>query len=159
MSKKPSSSRAPAAETTLRCAEVMRRRVVSVEPGNSVMLAARLMHENGCGLLPVVDHEQRVVGVISDRDIVIRVCVQAAPESVRVDAAMSREVVSCRPEDPLSVAEELMIAHRKSRVVVLEDGRLAGVLSLADIAQVEQPLKLARLVREISAREIRIERP
>src|SRR5688572_9420074 len=117
MTKKPSSSRAPAAETTVRCAEVMRRRVVSVEPRDSVMLAARLMHENGCGLLPVVDSERHVLGVISDRDIVIRVCVHAAPESVRVDAAMSRELVSCRPEDPLSVAEELMIAYQKSRIV------------------------------------------
>jgi len=136
----------------------MRWRVASVAPETTIQAAASLMREQGCGLLPVVDANGKVVGVLTDRDIVIRVCASgAAHERTAVSSAMSHEVVFCSPDDSLDTAEELMIGQQKQRVLVLEAGKLAGILSLTDIAQAEQPLKLARLVQKITARELRLE--
>jgi CBS domain-containing protein len=136
----------------------MRRKVVAIEAGANVTVAARLMRENGCGFLPVVDSQKRVLGVITDRDIVVRVCARdMPPESVHVESVMSRDLLSCGPGDSLSTAIDRMSSRQKSRILVLEGDRLVGILSLADIAQVEQPLQLARFVREVTAREVRLE--
>jgi CBS domain-containing protein len=148
--------RAPA----LRCRDVMRTRVVVVPASGSVLDAARLMAENGCGVLPVVDAEGRPVGMLTDRDIVVRSSTRAlSPAEVSVESIMTRGTVSCAPDDSLARAETLMLEHRKKRVLILEQGRIAGILSLTDVAQVEQPLQLARLTRELCARELRLEHP
>jgi len=116
------------------------------------------MREQGCGLLPVVDAANNVVGVLTDRDIVVRVCAgSCANERTAISDVMSRSIVSCSPDDSLDAAEELMISRQKQRILVLERGKLVGVLSVTDIAQVEQPLKVARLVRQVTARELRLE--
>lgn len=118
------------------------------------------MRECGCGVLPVVDADRRVLGILTDRDIVLRACATGAVlADTPVSALMSREVVTCNASDSLQAAQELMILHQKQRLPVLEGGQLVGVLSLTDIAQVEEPIRVARLVREITARERRLEHP
>ena len=122
--------------------------------------AAKMMRECGCGVLPVVDAERRVLGVLTDRDIVLRVCAAGgALDKTPVSSIMSREVVACNATDSLQAAQELMSLHQKQRLPVLEGGKLVGVLSLTDIAQVEEPTRVARLLREITAREVRLEHP
>jgi CBS domain-containing protein len=144
----------------MRCADAMRRRLAVLGPERTVLEAARMMREFGCGVLPVVDADRRVLGMLTDRDIVLRVCAAgAALENTLVSAVMSREVVSCNAGDSLQAAQELMILHQKQRLPVLEGGKLVGVLSLTDIAHVEEPMRVARLLREITARELRIEHP
>jgi CBS domain-containing protein len=111
-------------------------------------------------MLPVVDADRRVLGILTDRDIVLRACAAgAALEKTPVSEVMSREVVACNATDSLQAAQELMILHQKQRLPVLEGGKLVGVLSLTDIAQVEEPIRVARLLREITARERRLEQP
>jgi CBS domain-containing protein len=147
-------------ETGMRCRDVMRTRVVVVAASSSVLEAARLMAENGCGVLPVVDAEGRPIGMLTDRDIVVRSSTRAlSPADSSVESIMTRGVVSCAPDDNLARAETLMLQHHKKRVLILEEGRIAGILSLTDVAQVEQPLQLARLTRELCARELRLEHP
>ena len=117
-----------------------------------------MMRECGCGVLPVVDADRRVLGIITDRDIVLRACAAgSALEKTLVSAVMSREVVTCEVTDSLQAAQELMIMHQKQRLPVLEGGKLVGMLSLTDIAQLEEPIRVARLLREITAREFRLE--
>jgi CBS domain-containing protein len=111
-------------------------------------------------MLPVVDADRRVLGILTDRDIVLRVCAAgSALEKTPVSEVMSREVVACNASDSLQAAQELMISHQKQRLPVLEGGKLVGILSLTDIAQVEEPIRVARLLREITARERRLEHP
>jgi CBS domain-containing protein len=143
----------------MRCRDAMRRRLAVVGPERSVLEAAKMMRECGCGMLPVVDSDRRVLGMVTDRDIVLRACAAGhSLEKTPVSSVMSREVVSCDVGDSLQAAQELMIMHQKQRLPVLEGGKLVGVLSLTDIAQLEEPLRVARLVREITAREFRLER-
>lgn len=150
----------PSSRPAMRCCDVMRRRLAVLGPERTVLEAAKMMRECGCGGLPVVDADRRVLGIITDRDIVLRACANGnAIEKTPVSAVMSRDVVTCDAAASLQSAEELMILHQKQRLMVLEGGKLVGVLSLTDIAQLEEPLRVARLVREITAREFRLERP
>jgi CBS domain-containing protein len=142
----------------MQCREVMRQHVATLPPEASAADAARMMAEHGCGMIPICSQDGSLAGVITDRDIVVRVCSEGrSPSDARLSEVMTRELVVCAPSDALQTAEELMIRHKKSRIAVVDGERLVGVISLTDIAQYEEPLRLARLVREISSREYRLE--
>jgi CBS domain-containing protein len=142
------------------CSEIMRNEVQPVTPDQSVGAVARLMRDAQVGLVSVCDADGFVLGVVTDRDIAVRLCAEGGiGSSTPVGEIMTRDLVTCRSSDPLSRAEQLMIEHRKARIVVTdEEQRLVGVISLTDIAQCEEPLRAARILREISAREYRFRR-
>src|SRR5579863_10351449 len=99
----------------MRCREVMNHVVVRVAPEDSVGHAARRMLEADVGFLPVCDEQGRVIGVLTDRDIALRVCGENGRSGeTRVADVMTREVLSCRPGHPLGHAERIMRATRKS---------------------------------------------
>lgn len=114
--------------------EIMTTGVRSVAPGASVVEAARLMSEAGVGLVPVV-LDGSVLGVLTDRDIVVR----GAAEGLDLSATKVRDVltpgvVSCFADDDAEAAVELMTEHRVRRLVVLtREHRLAGLVFLGDI--------------------------
>lgn len=138
------------------CSDVMRMEVEALPPDATAEDAARKMREELVGFLVVCGPNARVLGVLTDRDVALRVCAAGLPSTTPVSELMTREIVSCRPEDPLTRAEDQMIARQKSRVVVMdEEGRLHGVISLTDVAHFEEPLRAARVLREITAREFR----
>jgi CBS domain-containing protein len=142
----------------MKCSEIMKRRVEWVAPDASIRQAAQAMDQGRFGMLPVCTPDGRVVGVLTDRDIVLRATAKALPVESPVRDIMTTRVVACRPSNDLSVAERLMLRHHVGRVIVLDDdGRLAGLISLTDIAHCEQPLRAARLLRDVSSREFRLE--
>jgi CBS-domain-containing membrane protein len=114
------------------------------------------MQDANVGLIPICDYKRSVVGLITDRDIALRVCAaEVDPRRITVDMIMSCDVVSCGPLDPLQRAAQLMGEHRKSRVLVLDEaGKLLGVISLADLAIHDPALALESLT-EIARREVR----
>lgn len=138
------------------CSDLARMEVEAISAKASAEAAAMRMREELVGFLVVCDEDLRVQGVLTDRDIAMRVCAEKRPGSVLVGEVMSRDVIACRPGDPISRAEELMAQHRKHRLVVTDaENKLLGVISLTDIAQLEEPLRVARLLREISTRSFR----
>ncbi len=104
---------------------------------DSMSHAARLMWENDCGALPVIDGNQKVVGMITDRDICMAAYTQGLPLSeIRVGTGASSEVVAIREEDPLDTVESLMGRHQIRRVPVVDKaGSIVGILSMNDIAR------------------------
>ncbi len=95
--------------------------------------AAVRMWEEDCGILPVLDHGE-VVGVITDRDIAMAVAMKgAAPTAVRVGEVITGQVFSCAPDDQVEVALSSMAEHQVRRLLILDKGRLVGLLSLNDI--------------------------
>jgi CBS domain-containing protein len=98
--------------------------------------AARLMWEHDCGSVPVVDEDNQVLGVITDRDICMAAYTQGLPlREIPVKSAMSSDVFSCSALDTLETATSIMREHQVRRLPVLDDKhRLAGILSLNDIA-------------------------
>ena len=107
------------------------------------------------GFLPVCDDGGKVVGTVTDRDIVVRAIARGLdPALARVTEVMSRDVVSCRPEDELALAEQFMANYQVSRLVITDDdGVLEGVISLSDIAEHEPARRAARTLRAVAARE------
>jgi len=140
----------------MRCEEIMKRDVECVSPQDSVQAAAIRMRDQNVGFLPVCDASGKVLGTITDRDLTIRILAEAREAASIIEGAFTREIVACRPEDDLGKAEELMARNHKSRIMCVDDqGRLAGVISLSDIAQVEDGAKASRTLRRVSERESR----
>ena len=104
---------------------------------DSLNRAAQLMWERRCGCLPVLDGDERVVGVLTNRDA----CMAAYTQGRRLDdlavtVAMSRPVLTCLPSTTIEDAEDSMMAHAVRRLVVVDAaGRLAGLVSIDDIAK------------------------
>jgi len=123
----------------MRCEEIMKRDVRTISPDDTVQAAAAIMRDANIGFLPVCDATSgRVVGTLTDRDIAIRVVAEGHPASVSVGQVMTREVVTCSPEEDVRTAAQRMAAAKKSRIIVTdESGRPVGVISLSDLAQVE----------------------
>lgn len=133
----------------------MKKEALRLRPDDEVVHAAQVMREHNTGFLPVVDAYSKVVGVLTDRDITLRVTAEDLPaSSTRVEDVMSRDVVACRPDDDVRRCEALMATHRKSRLPVCdEEGRLVGVISLSDVAQCDRSLEVGATLREITGRE------
>jgi CBS domain-containing protein len=115
--------------------------VATVEPGTSVVDAARRMIEEKKGPLPVVEGD-RVVAMVTDRDVIARVVAEGRdPNSLSVDDIATKELVTARPDQELDDARQLMAEHELDRVLVTEEGdRLVGIISEADLRADEGPL-------------------
>jgi CBS domain-containing protein len=130
--------------------ETMTENPRSIGASASVVEAARLMREQHIGSLPITD-EERLVGMITDRDITTRVVAEAADASVTsVGDVFSRDVISVEPDEDLEKALQLMARHQVRRLPVVENGRLVGIVAQADIALAENELKTGALVEAIS---------
>jgi CBS domain-containing protein len=140
----------------MRCQDIARRPLEFCRENETVEAAARKMRDANIGFLPVCGTGGRVVGVVTDRDLALRVCAEnLAPGQTRIGDVMTREVVSCLPGDDLRRAEQLMIEAGKARILVAEeDGRAVGVISLSDIATFDRPFA-AETLQGVSAREVR----
>jgi CBS domain-containing protein len=107
--------------------------------GDTLAEAAQRMWSSDCGCLPVVDRDanDRVIGVITDRDICMSALFQGKPlAQLPVAGAMAREVRTCNPADATFAAERVMREARIRRLpVVDDDGSLVGMLTLADLAR------------------------
>ena len=136
------------------CSEIMKQHVECLSAVESVQTAARRMRDNELGFMPVCDDQLNVLGTVTDRDLVIRVLAEKLPATTPVGDIMTPEVVACRPEDDVRIAERLMGENHKSRILCVdESGRLSGVISLSDLASFEDASRVARTLREITERE------
>jgi len=138
----------------MRCSEVMARDVVTVRPSSSVAEAARLMRDHDVGFLPVREDGGPVVGVLTDRDVTLRVCAEGLrAREVPVSEVMSAELTAVGPEDTVQLAEEMMAMYHRARVLVLDRDRgLMGVVSLADVAIVDSGPRPGETLRRLSVR-------
>ena len=138
----------------MRCQDLMKRPVEMCHDYDTVQAAARKMADANIGFLPIVDAHESVVGTLTDRDIAIRLAAEDRTASeTRIADVMTREVISCAASDEIERAERLMAEHQKSRIVVMADGRPAGVISLADLAAVGDARATATL-RAVATREL-----
>ena len=122
----------------------------SIGKSASVVEAAQLMRAEHIGSLPITDDE-KLVGMITDRDITTRVVADAAdPGTTSVGDVYSRDLVSVEPDKDLEEALQLMARHQVRRLPVVENGRLVGIVAQADIALGEDEKKTGALVEAIS---------
>jgi CBS domain-containing protein len=135
------------------CNEIMKRDPKCVTPEDTVLDAAKRMRLEHVGFLPVTGDGGKVIGTLTDRDIVMRVVADGLPAVTLVKDVMTNDIVSCLPTDNIRRAEALMSLHQKSRILCInEEGELEGVISLSDIAQ-NDARGSTRTLREVSERE------
>jgi acetoin utilization protein AcuB len=126
-------------QAPVRVAEVMTREVVSLSPHHSFFEALSLLARHRFRHLLVVDADQHLAGVISDRDLLRLMTRKPTLESTTVADFMKREAVTVRPETPLSVATAEMLAHRINCLPVLDEAkRVCGILTSTDLLRAFQ---------------------
>ena len=116
--------------------DLMNPSVVTVEPTASAALAARLISRHNVGSLPVCGEGGRLRGVVTDRDIVLRcIATEDDPAQTPVRDIMTRGCATVSPDADCREATRLMSLHQVRRLPVVENGRLVGMISLADVAR------------------------
>jgi CBS domain-containing protein len=131
--------------------ELMTVKPRTVKQGDSIVDAAKLMKGEDTGVAPIVDGD-RLVGVITDRDIAIRVVAEGRdPQSTKVEEIASRNLVTIDPQQDLDEALRLMAQHQVRRLpVVEEDGKLVGIVAQADVARHADAARTGEVIEEIS---------
>lgn len=136
------------------CKDIMTPNPSCCLPSDSVAIAAQIMRRNDVGPVLVVSdhHENRLIGIVTDRDLAIKVIADARdPHTTRVDEVMTLHPVCCHEEDETHRALELMAEHQVRRVpIVGENDRLVGIVAQADIALHEDEEDVGRMVEQIS---------
>jgi CBS domain-containing protein len=131
-------------------ADVMTPGVETTTSAAALPDSARTMREGDFGSMPVVD-DGRLVGILTDRDIVVRGVAEGLdPAVARVGDVASRSPVAVSPEQDLDEAMELMAEHRVRRLPVVDGDRLVGVLSQADVALEAKEKQTGAVVQQIS---------
>jgi len=138
-----------------KCNEVMTKDPVCCMPSDTVVSAAKLMKSKDIGSIPVIENEQtkKLIGIVTDRDLTLKIVAEGLDaNSTKVDAVMTRRVVTCLAEDDLQKALDAMAEHQLRRIPVVDnDNRILGIIAQADVAtRVDQPGKTAEMVKEIS---------
>ena len=133
--------------------DVMSRHVVTVSGQESAALAARLLNRYNVGALPVCSQAGQLQGMLTDRDIALR-CVAAGRDPTRtlVEQVMTRRVTAARPEMDAAEAAQLMRTRQVRRLPVTEQGKVVGLVSLADLAKLpDWSTEAAACLSDISA--------
>lgn len=121
----------------MRLKEIMNHPVITCPETSTLDHAARLMWEFDCGVIPVVNDDGRLAGIVTDRDVCMAAYTQGRPlAAIPIGTAMARDVVASHEEDSVEHAEALMRASQVRRVPILDgDGRPVGIVSLNDLAR------------------------
>lgn len=109
-------------------------RLVTCMPNHSLADVASLLHANGIGAMPVCELGMRMVGIISERDLVRTFATTewAELQHLRARDVMTRQVVTCSADDSMQTAQELMRRHHIRHVPIIEAGRIIAMLSIRD---------------------------
>ena len=143
--------------------ELMTRDPVCCRLTDTAQTVARMLRDNDVGALPVIanDGSQRLEGIITDRDLCCAIVARGlSPSTTTIEAFITRQVVTCRPEQSLDSCERLMQTHQIRRVLIVDQGmRCVGVISQADLARTNRGGQLHKTVAEISKPSQPIELP
>lgn len=133
-----------------RIAEVMTRHPACIAADASAQVAARRMAEEGVGALAVCDDRGRPVGVLTDRDLVVRLLAHAEdPREITVGQCQEGELATVEEDATLEVAASEMRANAVRRLPVVRDGHLVGIISHADVA-LHDPATGASVARDLT---------
>ena len=138
--------------------DVMTADPVCCSPTTTLDQIARLMTQNDCGQIPILDQAGRPIGVVTDRDIICRVVADGInPRDCTAAYCMSEPVFTVDVDAPIDDVVNLMEEHQVRRLPVLDrDGICAGIISQADIVSVGQPGMTAELLAQISREPRRV---
>lgn len=136
------------------CAEVMTPSPTCCHPEHTAVEAAELMQREDVGLVPVVsDSNTKLIGVLTDRDIVLKVVAAGRdPRGTAVSEVMTSDLITCLPQESVESVMELMATRQVRRIPIVDkDGAIVGIVSQADIAtRLANPEETGQVVQAIS---------
>lgn len=133
--------------------EIMTTNVECVTPLDNVYEVAVKMKDLNVGAIPVVDNN-KLIGMITDRDLVIRGYAEKRPGSTAVSKVMSEKLITCTPETTVEEAAQLMSSNQIRRIPVINQNELVGIVSIGDLATNEMSDQHAgQALSEISENE------
>ncbi|EHY90836.1 CBS domain-containing protein [Saccharomonospora azurea] len=134
-----------------RVRDIMTTNPTYAETSETVMRAARTMAAEGVGALPIQGEDHKLKGMLTDRDVVVKVLAEGKdPMAVHVGELAQGEVVAVRPEDDAAEALRLMSRHQVRRLPVVEGEELVGIVAQADAARDLPDADVGGLVKGIS---------
>src|SRR5687768_9890447 len=136
------------------CNDIMTTNPTCCLAGDPVTKAADVMKKEDVGAVPVIDDasSKKLVGIITDRDIVVNVVAAKKGVDTRIEEVMSRNPVTCRPDDAVQNAMDRMSQHQVRRIPVVDGkDRVVGIISQADLVlRADQREKTAEVLEDIS---------
>lgn len=134
----------------MQVSEIMHKGVTIAQINDSIQHVANIMKKEDIGIMPVYKNE-RAVGMVTDRDIVISCLANGKGPEQPVSMAMTREIISVYDYDHISTAQKLMVDNQVSRLLVLDKGETpVGMLSLHDLARnSENSMMKAKILNEV----------
>ena len=116
--------------------ECMCNKVFSCTPSTTVYDVAKLMQQNHVGCIPVCDNQKCMVGIITDRDLVLRgIASNKDAKQTPVSEIMTTNVCTCQPNDDMQQAQNKMGQEQIRRLPVIENGQVVGMLTMGNLAQ------------------------
>ncbi len=136
----------------MRCSEIMTKNVRTATRETSLREAAAMMRDGDVGAVPVVDGG-KLIGIVTDRDIVVRVVAEGKDATTPISEAMTAELFTVAPDDFVFEAIRLMGDKQVRRIPVIDsNGALAGIIAMADVAlEMEDEREIAETLEEISS--------
>jgi CBS domain-containing protein len=115
--------------------DLMNNHVESVLPNSTVLQAAKKMRDLNVGIIPVINESGNIEGLLTDRDIVVRVLAdELNPSNTSVREVMTADIQFCSENSSIEEAAKIMERHKIRRILVKNDGKITGIISLGDIA-------------------------
>lgn len=111
--------------------EIMTRDPISISPKSSIKESVDAMTENGIGSLPIVDKEEKVVGIVTERDFALALAGSLTSETV--GDIMIKDVITTTPGTPIESCSKIMVRNNLRRIPVVEEGKLIGIVTSTDI--------------------------
>ena len=135
-----------------RCREIMTSNVTTANRAMTLQAVAVLMRDGDCGVMPIVE-DGKLVGIVTDRDIVVRAIAEGKNAETPIREAMTTEIFSVKPDDFVFEAIRLMGDKQVRRVpIVNEQNELVGIIAMADVAlETEDEREIAETLEEISS--------
>jgi CBS domain-containing protein len=134
-----------------RAADIMTKDVTVIREDETMRQAAERLANDDIGVLPICDERQQIRGILTDRDIVVHVVARGKDvNSTRARELEQGEIVTLRPDDSIDHAADLMAQHKVRRLPVVENGKVLGMVSQADVVKNIPPETAGRMLTSIS---------
>lgn len=139
-------------KSRIKCREIMTKSVRTASPGDTIRQVAELMRDGDMGAVPILDNG-KLVGIVTDRDIVVRSVAEGIEPGSPISSVMSGDLSTVTPDDFVFTAIRQMGDRQVRRIPVVDnDGGLAGIISMADVAlETEDEIEIAEALEEISS--------
>ncbi|MDL4839792.1 CBS domain-containing protein [Aquibacillus rhizosphaerae] len=132
----------------LRVNDIMTKNMECCQPSDSIVEVAKTMNDRGIGSIPICEGD-RLVGMVTDRDLVTRGLANKSPEG-QIKDIMTTELIEVKPHMSVHEVEAIMADRQVRRLPVVENNRLVGIVSLGDLAAHHQDAKVGCTLEEIT---------